>query len=155
MYSEAVEKKRWLRDKDFLTGFAVAQVLPGANPVNLALYIGLHARGRIGAVAAVLGMVVPAFCIILLMGYAYRQLRGHPETHFVLAGVAAAGVGATLAVGVKVATRVERHIVPVVVALAVFGTVGVFHWPMIPVVVVAVPLSIAVAFWKRKNQSHV
>jgi chromate transporter len=155
MYSEAVEKKRWLRDKDFLTGFAVAQVLPGANPVNLALYIGLHARGRIGAVAAVLGMVVPAFCIILLMGYAYRQLSGHPETHFVLAGVAAAGVGATLAVGVKVATRVERHIVPVVVALAVFGTVGVFHWPMIPVVVVAVPLSIAVAFWKRKNQSHV
>ena len=37
MHRESVEKHRWLHEKDFLAGFAIAQVLPGANPVNLAL----------------------------------------------------------------------------------------------------------------------
>jgi chromate transporter len=153
MHTEVVERLRWLSERDFLTGFAIAQVLPGANPVNLALYIGLRSRGAIGATVAVLGMVVPAFCIILLMGLAYRELSGHPATHFVLDGVAAAGVGATLAVGLKVAARLERRLLPPLIALAMFVTVGVLHWPMIPVVLVAVPLSVGIAFWKARQDA--
>lgn len=153
MYSESMEKNHWLHERDFLTGFAVAQVLPGANPVNLALYIGLRARGKLGATVAVLGMVIPAFCIILLMGFAYRQLHEYPATHFVLAGVAAAGVGATLAVGIKVTTRLERHILPVATALIVFGVVGLLHWPMVPVVLVAVPFSVGLAYVKARRTS--
>jgi chromate transporter len=153
MYSSSVEQKKWLHESDFLTGFALAQVLPGANPVNLALYIGLRTRGGLGAVVAVLGMVIPAFCIILLMGFAYRELHDYPATHFVLAGVAAAGVGATLAVGVKVTTRLERHILPISIALIIFGVVGLLHWPMVPVVLVAVPLSVGLAYINARRHS--
>ncbi len=153
MYDESVERHAWLTEKDFLTGFAVAQVLPGANPVNLALYIGLRARGRLGATIAVLGMVIPAFCIILLMGFAYKQLSDYPATHFVLGGVAAAGVGATLAIGVKVTTRLERHVLPILTALIVFGVVGLLHWPMVPVVLVAVPFSVGLAYVKARKQA--
>jgi chromate transporter len=37
MYRDLVNVKKWLTDKDFVVGLAIAQVLPGANPVNLAL----------------------------------------------------------------------------------------------------------------------
>ena len=37
MHRETVENRPWLSEKDFLAGFAIAQVLPGANPVNLAM----------------------------------------------------------------------------------------------------------------------
>ncbi len=148
MHREVVERRKWVNDEAFLAGFAISQVLPGANPVNLALYLGMKARGGLGAVVAVTAMIIPAFCIIMLMGYAYRQLSGQPITHFILGGVAAVGIGATLAVGAKVTSKLPRDILTILIAFAVFLAVGVFRWPMLPVVVIAVPLSIYIA-WLR------
>lgn len=147
IHRETVERRRWLDEQAYLAGFAISQVLPGANPVNLALYIGLKLRGGLGATIAVLAMIIPAFAGTMALGFAYRQLSGMPVTHFVLGGVAAAGVGATLSVGVKVVEKLPRQAAPYLVAAAVFGTVGLLRWPMLPVVLVAVPLSIALAYF--------
>jgi chromate transporter len=155
MYSESVERHSWLDEKDFLAGFAVSQVLPGANPVNLALYIGLKVRGAVGAAVAVLGMVIPAFCVIMTLGFLYRQFGNLPATHFVLEGVAAAGVGATIAVGIKVTARLPRDLMTIAIALAIFATVGVLHWPLVPVVAVAVPFSIGAAYVMRERRNRV
>jgi chromate transporter len=146
VFREVVDRRGWMTPDQFLTGQAIAQVLPGANPVNLALYIGLRVCGGLGAVAAVMGMILPAFCIILAMGFAYREMSGMPVTHFVLGGVAAAGVGATLAMGFKIVSRMPRKVWPAAMSLVVFAAIGVFRLPMIPVVLVAVPLSIVCAY---------
>lgn len=151
VFRETVERRHWMTDQQFLAGQAIAQVLPGANPVNLALYVGLKVRGGLGAIAAVMGMIAPAFCIILVMGFAYRELSGLSATHFVLGGVAAAGVGATLAMGFKMVRKMPRKIWPAVIALAVFGAIGLFRMPMIPVVLIAVPLSIAAAYFDARR----
>jgi chromate transporter len=153
MYRDLVEMKRWIDDKAYLTGFAIAHVLPGANPVNMALYFGLQLRGGIGATVAVFGMVVPAFCIILGMGYAYRQLAGFSATHSILLGVASVGVAATLAMGIKIASRLERNWATILIALVTFATVGVLRWPMVPVVVAVVPLSIFLAYWMERRRA--
>ena len=147
MHRETVENRPWLSEKDFLAGFAIAQVLPGANPVNLAMYIGLRARGAMGAAIAVFTMIAPAFCIILAMGFAYQGLTGYPATHFVLAGVAGAGVSATLATGIKVTRNLDRNWMTAIIGLGVFVAVGIFHISMVPVVIVAIPASIATAWY--------
>ena len=146
MYRDLVEVKRWIDNKAFLTGLAIAQVLPGANPVNLALYFGQKLHGGLGAVAAVLGMVAPAFCIILAAGYAYRQLARYPATHFILLGAAAVGVAATLAMGIKIATRLDRNWATICIALVTFGTIGVLRLPMVPVLGLVVPLSVLIFY---------
>jgi chromate transporter len=153
MYRDLVDIKRWIDEKAYLTGFAVAQVLPGANPVNLALYFGLQLRGGLGATVAVFGMVVPAFCIILGMGYAYRQLSHFPATHFILVGVASVGVAATLAMGIKIAKRMDRTWTTIAVGLITFGAVGVLRLPMVPVVLVVVPLSILLAYVVERRRA--
>jgi chromate transporter len=151
VHREVVERRGWIDNKAFLSGLTVAQVLPGANPVNIALYVGLKLRGGIGAVAAVVGMVVPAFCVILCLGYFYRGYGHLAVVHFVLAGLAASGVGATLTMGIKVARRLPRNLITALIALTVFFVVGVLRWPMIPVVAVAIPTSIAVAFLANRR----
>jgi chromate transporter len=153
MYRDLVETKKWIDEKAYLTGFAIAQVLPGANPVNLALYFGLQLRGGPGATAAVLGMVVPAFCIILAMGYAYRQFAGHPAVHFILVGIASVGVAATLAQGIKISRRLDRDWVTIAVAVATFAAVGIFRLPMVPVVLVVVPLSILLFYVMERRRA--
>ena len=151
VHREVVERRGWIDNKAFLSGLTVAQVLPGANPVNIALYVGLKLRGGIGAAAAVVGMIVPAFCVILCLGYFYRGYGHLAVVHFVLAGLAASGVGATLTMGIKVARRLPRNLITALIALSVFFVVGVLRWPMIPVVAVAIPTSIAVAFLANRR----
>ena len=155
IHREVVDRLGWIDSKSFLSGLTVAQVLPGANPVNLALYVGLQLRGGVGAAVAVFGMLVPAFCATLILGALYRGYGHLAVVHFVLAGVAAAGVGATLTMGIKVARRLPRDFVTLLIALAVFVLVGVLRWPMIPVVAVMVPLSIGLAFVAEKKSEAV
>jgi chromate transporter len=154
IHREVVQRLGWINDKSFLSGMTVAQILPGANPVNMALYVGLQLRGGVGAAVAVFGMLIPAFCTTLILGALYRNYGHLAAVHFVLAGMAAAGVGATLTMGIKVARRLPRNLVTALIAVTVFVLVGVLRWPMIPVVVVMVPLSIALAFVaERKSEA--
>jgi chromate transporter len=155
VHREVVERLGWIDNKAFLSGLTVAQVLPGANPVNIALYVGLKLRGGVGAAVAVVGMVVPAFCVILCLGYFYRGYGHLAVVHFVLAGLAASGVGATLTMGIKVARRLPRNLLTALIAVTVFFVVGVLRWPMIPVVAVAIPASIAAAFFANRRAVHV
>src|ERR1700677_3798052 len=154
VHREVVERLGWIDNKAFLSGLTVAQVLPGANPVNIALYVGLKLRGGVGAAVAVVGMIVPAFCVILCLGYFYRGYGHLAVVHFVLAGLAASGVGATLTMGIKVARRLPRNLITALIAVTVFFVVGVLRWPMIPVVAVAIPASIVVAFLANRRAVH-
>ena len=152
LYKEVVERRGWLDDEHFTTALTLAQVLPGANPVNLSIYVGSQLRGGIGGAAAAFGMVAPPFVVILILGYLYRTFGNSPTAHAVLAGLAAVGVGMTLTIGVKLARKVRRPI-PVAIALTLFVTVGVLHWPMIPMVLAMTPLSIALEHLQARRRS--
>ena len=154
VHREVVKRLGWLDDKTFLSGLTVAQVLPGANPVNIALYVGLRLRGGVGALVAVLGMVIPAFCVILVLGGLYSRYGHYGAVRFILLGLAAAGVGATLTMGIRVARRLPRDPLTAAIAVATFLAVGLLHWPMVPVVAVAVPASIALAYFGQRPEQR-
>jgi chromate transporter len=152
LYSEIVQRRAWLDEEHFITALTLSQVLPGANPVNLSIYVGSQLRGGIGGVAAAFGMVMPPFCVILMLGYFYSRFGNSPIAHAVLGGLASVGIGMTLFIGVKIARQVRRPI-PILIAVTIFVMVGVMRWPMIPVVLVLTPLSIAVEWWLRPKKS--
>jgi chromate transporter len=154
MHREVVERHRWLTNEQFLASLTVAQVLPGANPVNMAVYLGLQLHGGLGALVAATGMIVPAFCMILILGVLYGYLSATPATSMVLSGLAAVGVGATLVVGIKGARAFSRKPIPVIIALATFVTVGLLRWPLIPVVMVAVPVSVLLSFYLGRGTTR-
>ena len=54
---ELVEKKKWLTLDEFVEDWAVAQILPGPNVVNLSLMIGGRQFGLPGALAALAGIL--------------------------------------------------------------------------------------------------
>jgi chromate transporter len=146
---ETVERKKWLGDREFLSGLALSQVLPGANMTNLALYIGMLLRGGAGAVAALLGLLLLPSIFIVLLFEIYQRMHGLGALHFILDGVAAAAIGLNVATGI-VAIRHSRSAVTLALAAAVFIAVGVLHWSMLLVVACLAPLSIAIA-WRRHH----
>ncbi|MDT8294633.1 chromate transporter, partial [Roseomonas mucosa] len=57
MMREFVQNRRWLDEREFLSGLALSQAFPGINTVNLSIWIGYRLRGGRGALAGAGGMV--------------------------------------------------------------------------------------------------
>lgn len=150
---EIVTARGWMRNEDFLPGVAMAQILPGVNSVNMAVYVGQRLRGLSGATIAVLGMLTGPFVIMIAAAVSYRQLLGAPLVHAAMAGAAAAAIGMLLRMGLGAVQTAARGVAPVVIMLCVFVAVGVMKWPLLWVVLIATPLSVLAA-WPWGRSSH-
>ena len=152
MHREIVLRRHWLEEEDFLSGLALGQIMPGANVANLSLYIGQRLRGGIGAVAALIGMLLPPMVLVVVLAVLYQGIADIGWVHRFIGGVAAAAIGLTLMMGLRTARRVERRVAPLAVLLALFLAVGVLGWPMVPVVLAMTPLSLALAWIGRRGR---
>jgi len=141
LYREVVQTRRWMSEEEFLAALTLSQVMPGANPVNMAIYVGSQLRGGMGGFVAAFGLVGPPFVVILILGGLYARYGASPVVQDVLAGIVAVGVAMVLQLGTQLARNIRR-IVPALIASAIFLAVGVLNWPMIPVVLVLAPLSV-------------
>lgn len=63
--SEIVEKKKWMSYDEILDKFCISQCLPGIIVANTALFVGYKLRGVAGAIAAIVGVIISAFVIII------------------------------------------------------------------------------------------
>lgn len=148
-HREVVHVRGWLTDDEFFSGYSLAQILPGVNSTNMAVYIGQHLRGAIGATVALVGLLTGPFVIVLAAAAAYHQLIALPGFPAIMGGVAAAAVGMMFRLGMTSARGAHRHIPSMVVLVTTFVAIGIMQWPLLPVVAVLTPLSIAAA-WPRK-----
>ena len=149
-HREVVNVRGWMTDDEFFSGYALAQILPGVNSTNMAVYIGQHLRGAIGSSTALVGLLTGPFVIVLAAAAVYHHLVVLPGFPAIMGGVAAAAVGMMFRLGITSARGGFRHIPSLVVLVATFVAIGIMQWPLLPVLLVLAPLSIAAA-WPRKN----
>jgi chromate transporter len=68
---ELVDEERWISSERFNRILAVYQVLPGPEAHELCVYFGMLARGRIGAILAGLGFMLPGFLLMFALSWFY------------------------------------------------------------------------------------
>lgn len=76
---EVVNNRNWLKSEDVTDIFALAQSVPGAVAVNSATFIGKRIGGIKGAIAALLGVSLPTFFIVLVLGVVYNVFQHNPK----------------------------------------------------------------------------
>ena len=131
---ELVERERWLTREQFLELLAVAQVLPGPNVVNLSLMFGDRAFGWRGGLAALGGMLLAPWGVVLLLTIAYAHYAQHPVVAGVLRGMGAVAAGLIFSTGVKLLPALRRNVLGpttafVLVAL-MFGCIALLRVPL-------------------------
>ena len=146
-----VVEKKWMADEEFLSAITMCRILPGANQVNLAVFVGAKFRGMAGAVAAVIGLSLIPVLIILGLGYAYFQFHQIPALQSVLHGAAAAAVALTLAMAIKTGRKCLRGLVPLLLFAAIFVMNGVLRWHLLPCLALLAPLSLVWGWPKAKK----
>jgi len=96
---DVVLEHAWMSDEQIAYIIAVSESTPGPIMVNMATYVGSTQGGVFGAFLATLGVVLPAFVIILLIMVLLQNLLKNRYFQAILQGLKACVVGIILATG--------------------------------------------------------
>ncbi|MBB3070984.1 chromate transporter [Paenibacillus baekrokdamisoli] len=84
---EVVDKKQWMEEKDLVDMVSLAGTAPGGVGVNAAAFVGFRKAGVSGAIAAVVGVTLPTFLIVIILSLFYLFFQDNPKVEAALKGV--------------------------------------------------------------------
>jgi chromate transporter len=151
---ELVEKKRWMTREEFIEDWAVAQIMPGPNVVNLSLMIGGRYFGLKGAMAALAGMLTAPLVVVLLLALLYAQFAGHPGVAGALRGMGAVAAGLIAATGLKLFGALLKNVLGLglcmVFGVLCFVAIALLRWPLAYVLLGLGSVACILAYQKLK-----
>jgi chromate transporter len=89
LYKEAVDKEL-MTEAQFVEAVGFSNVLPGSEALKLAMFVGFAAGGFAGALAALLGSVLPPTVIMLAVAATIQRYQGEAWMQGFMAGLAPA-----------------------------------------------------------------
>jgi chromate transporter len=90
MQRDLVDERRWISEKDFKEGLALAQLAPGPLAAQLAIYLGWIDYGVRGATLVAFAFVLPSFLMVLALSAFYVAYGGLPWMRGAFYGIGAA-----------------------------------------------------------------
>jgi len=131
---EVVDRKRWLTQEEFIEDWAVAQIMPGPNVVNLALMIGGRYFGIAGALAALSGLLAVPLVIVIALELLHDRFAASPMVAGALHGMAAVCAGLIAAAALRLVSALKKNPMPLPWCLAItaagFILVGLLKYPL-------------------------
>lgn len=141
LHGGVVQEHHWLTETQFLDAVAVAMITPGPVVITVA-FIGYLVSGSLGACAAALGVFLPVYLFVVVLGPLYKRFSKNQQVRSFVQGVTAAAAGAIAGavvvlgkhsihdywtVGIVLATFIilMKWRIPEPIIIAVAGLVGV------------------------------
>lgn len=149
---ELVERRQWMTREQFLEDWAVAQVMPGPNVVNLSLMIGSRYFGLAGAVVGVAGMLAAPLVVALALAVAFGAVSEAAWAQGALRGMGAVSAGLIAGTGLKLMaalhTNPMRMPACTLLAALTFAGVAWLRWPLAAVLLTSGTLGCGWAAWQ-------
>jgi chromate transporter len=137
---EMVEEKKWLTAEEFIENWAVAQILPGPNVVNLSLMIGDRYFGLRGALAALAGMLAFPMLLVLVVAAVFAGVSDSVHVQGALKGMGAVAAGMIAATGFKLIATLKQNSMGLLTCYALaavtFIAIGLLRIPLLWVLLV-------------------
>jgi chromate transporter len=132
---EMVDKRRWMTQQQFVEDWAVSQILPGGNVINLSIILGNRYFGWRGALAALAGMLLAPLAIVLVLATLYTHFSHLPAVAGAVRGMGAAAAGLIGAAAIKMLSGLKKNILGtpgcIVLIVMTFIAVGLLRIPLI------------------------
>jgi chromate transporter len=145
---EVVQKKKWLKSEEITDVFALSQSVPGAVAINSATFVGQRIGGIKGAIAAMLGISLPTFLIVMTLGLLYFFIQDNPKIEAAFLAIRASVVAIIVYAAIKTAKTaiIDK-------STFVFMTVGVLALFFIhPVLAIFIGALAGITFSKMKRK---
>ena len=154
---ELVEKRAWFTRAEFLEEWAVAQVLPGPNIVNLSIIFGARYFGFWGGLAGLAGMLLFPMLVLIVIAMLYLQLGDRASIEGALRGMGAVAAGLIAGTSLKLATALRQHpLGPWLtygIAVLCFVLIALLRVPLLYVLLFLGGSSILATYWVVKKSN--
>ena len=147
---EVVNSRKWLSEKEFVELLTIAQAAPGPISLNTAVFVGYKCKGYKGALAAIMGVVIPSFVIILVVAMFFHTMRDNRWVDAAFKGMRPAVVALIVAPIVGLAKGL--HWVLMAVAAATALTVWYFGFSPVWLLIAG---AVGGALWVAKRGEEV
>lgn len=148
---EAVHKRRWIRQEDVADVLAVSQTIPGAVGLNAASFVGFRVAGVAGAVAAIVGMLLPTFLIVIGLAALLLAFQDNTKVAAALQGMKPAVIAMIAFAGFRVARTAVVD--KATAALGVLAAIVLLESSLSPMAVIVLggAAGMAIGAWKHKH----
>ena len=126
---EVINRRKWLTEREFSDLLTLAQAAPGPISLNTAVFVGYKQRNYLGAMAAITGVVIPSFVIILVVAMFFANIRHNHWVDAAFRGMRPAVVALIVAPIVGLTKGMRWWMV----AVALFTAVVVWHFGISPI----------------------
>ena len=75
--SRVVTMQHWLTDTEFTDIISIAEMTPGPLGINCATFAGMQTAAVLGGIAAVMGVLMPAYTLTLGVAVCFAKFRGN------------------------------------------------------------------------------
>ena len=145
LLTEEVLAHGWLAEAEILNFIAVAESTPGPIAINMATFIGASQYGFIGALLATIGVVLPAFIIILIIAAVLKRILKYAGVQGFLSGVRPVVTGLIIGTGITI-------LLSVLLGLKTVNDTVVFDWRAL---VIFLLISAFAITWKKFRKKSV
>lgn len=149
MFKELVEIKRWISEEKFMYMLGIAESTPGPIAINSATWIGYMLGGLPGSIIATMGVVLPAYLVILAVVVVLQPYMDQWYVKILFRGINAAVAALILYAFIKVANTalMSKNATPDLVAVAIFAAsfILLYFAKQHPIVVIAIAAGSSVA----------
>lgn len=117
----AVDKFKWVEEKEFIDIIAIAESTPGPIAINSATYIGYKKYGVKGSISATLGVTLPSILIIMIISIFLMQFKENIWVEYAFIGIR---VGVTVLIinaGIRIYNKTDKTLFSYLIML--FGLV--------------------------------
>lgn len=126
---EVITRRKWIGNEEFVDLLTLAQTAPGPISLNTAVFVGYKCRGFVGALAAIFGVILPSFIIILAIALFFSEVRDNRWVDAAFKGMRPAVVALIVAPIVGLAKGMHW----VLIAIAAATAIVVWHFAISPI----------------------
>ena len=123
---EAVDKKKWIDDEDMLDIIAIAESTPGPIAINAATFVGYKTAGVLGSAFATLGVVLPSFLIIVLLGSLLDKFSYLKPVKYAFFGIRAGVLALVLKALISMFKKCKKTTLGYILMAGAFIAVAIF-----------------------------
>ena len=149
-----VEKKQVITDEELLDLTSVAKSLPGTMIANVAMLYGYRVGGLAGGFAAVCGMILPPFAVIVVISFFYAAFRANAWVNAAMAGMQAAVVPIIFSAAINLVKGSMPY--PPCVLLMILAAAAYLFTDINPILMVllGVVLGLVIGSYYERRSSH-
>jgi len=114
---EVVDRRGWCKLEEMSDYYAMAQLVPGVIAVNTSLLIGHHLRGFLGTLAAMLGIVLVPFFVLLIYAVSFDYMSEFKLLQSAMSGLRPAVAGLMAGVAFTMFNRSRETTLGLIVVL--------------------------------------